>query len=169
MCDPVSIGLSVAGAGLSAISSISQTNAQNKANDYNAAIMQRNAQISQMQGEEAVKAGALEEGDYRKQIRKLMATQKAGYAAAGVDVNVGTPVDVMADTAQQGEVDALTIRRNAALKKWGFENEANNYIANANMLKASKKSALMAGATSFIGGLTPLASTYGQYKLFKGK
>jgi hypothetical protein len=37
----------------------------------------------------------------------------------------GTALDLLGDTAQIGEEDALTIRNNAAREAWGYRNQAN--------------------------------------------
>jgi hypothetical protein len=54
----------------------------------------------------------------------MIGAQRAGIAAGNIDVGYGSAVDVQADAAHLGELDALTIRNNAQREAWGFKVEA---------------------------------------------
>ena len=54
--------------------------------------------------------GAQDEKNSRSRLRRLLASQRALYAKAGVDISSGSPLTVMADTAAEGEKEALNIR-----------------------------------------------------------
>lgn len=80
-----------------------------------------NARVSEVQADDAIARGREEEQRHRKAVRGLIGSQRAALAASGVDVNAGNAVDIQADSAEMGELDALTIRTNAAREAWGFK------------------------------------------------
>lgn len=114
------LGISAAGTAVSAIGSIKAGNAQKRIAEFNAAV-------AEQQAVDALARGAEDEANFRAGVRGLLGTEKAGFAAQGVDIGVGSPVDVQEDTAFLGELDALTIRTNAAREAWGYEVEAENF------------------------------------------
>lgn len=98
--------------------------AQRKAAESGADLQDFNAKVADLQAQDAVERGAEEESRYRTQVRGAIGTQRAGFAAQGVRVGFGSAVDVQADAAYLGELDALTIRTNAARESWGFKTQA---------------------------------------------
>jgi hypothetical protein len=63
-----------------------------------------------MRAAATLRQGAQEEDIARSKLAKLLASQRALYAKAGVDISSGSPLTVMADTASEGEKEALSIR-----------------------------------------------------------
>ena len=59
----------------------------------------------------------------------IVGAQRAGYANQGVNVNSGTPLALQVQTGEISNIDALTIRNNAALKAWGIQTSAQNEAA----------------------------------------
>ena len=78
------------------------------------------------------------------------------------NVTQGTPVDVQADAAFLGELDALRIRTNAQRESWGYQADAqNSRMGGQNAAAASKWAA---GSTILGGGAQTtsiLAKKYG--------
>jgi hypothetical protein len=91
------------GTAISAAGSISAGTAQQNAEKYNAEVDQNNAI-------QARQAAFSQEQASEQQTTSRLGQQKADYGASGVDVNTGSPVDVMTDTAAKGRLDALTLR-----------------------------------------------------------
>jgi hypothetical protein len=54
--------------------------------------------------------GEISAQDAVRQGGRVIGAQRAGFGAAGVDVNVGTPTEVTRDTAEQVELEALRER-----------------------------------------------------------
>jgi hypothetical protein len=52
--------------------------------------------------------GAIEADEYRREAKKLLGAQRARYAASGVALT-GTPLDVMAESVETSELNALRI------------------------------------------------------------
>jgi hypothetical protein len=122
--------LVVAGAG-AAISAIGQWRAgrqakeagvaQRRAAEKQAEILDFNAHVADLQAQDAIERGQQEESRFRQGVRLMMGEQRAGIAASGIDVGFGSAVDVQADTAYLGELDALTLRQNAMREAWGHK------------------------------------------------
>lgn len=83
----------------------------------------RNQNLANAQADDALLRGTIEESKYRRQIAQVIGGQKAAFGARNVAVT-GTALDLLGDTAQQGEENALTIRNNAAREAWGYRNQA---------------------------------------------
>lgn len=86
-----------------------------------------NAAFAQAKGWEtndavdALRRGALAAGLQRMKGSQVVARQRVGYAASGVDSTVGTPADVASGTEAFNEFDALTIENNAAREALGHK------------------------------------------------
>lgn len=122
-----------------------------------AATGETNRRLAEAQGNDALLRGTIEESRYRRQIAQVVGAQKAAFGARNVAVS-GTPLDILSDTAQIGEEDALTIRNNAAREAWGYRNQANE----ASRWGANQKtnSQYAAGSTFLTAG----AQAYGMWK-----
>lgn len=92
-------------------------NSQADLSDYNAAV-------ADVQAQDAHDRGALAADRFRARTRALIGEQRVGFAAGNIDVGFGSTVDVQADAAFLGELDALTVRTDAAREAWGFKIEA---------------------------------------------
>jgi len=83
-----------------------------------------NAEVADQQSEDAIARGGEEENRFRSSVRGIIGSQRAGFAANNVDAGFGSALDVQADAAYLGELDALTIRSNAAREAWGYKVDA---------------------------------------------
>lgn len=149
---PILIGVTAAGVGLSAFGQVKAGNAAKKIGDYNAKVYEQQAQ-------DAISRGTEDEQKFRQGVKMLIGSQKAGFAGQGVDVNSGSALDVQADAAFLGELDALTIRTNAAREANGYRAQAEN----ARMGGSAQQTASRFGAASTVlgGASSLLAAKYG--------
>lgn len=108
------------GAGMSAYG-------QTRAGKETKGIYDRNAQLAELQAQDAIERGQVEEKKARRQTEQVIGQQRVSLAAQGVDINKGSALDVQADAAYLGELDALTIRNNAAKEAWGYRVQAQDY------------------------------------------
>lgn len=144
------VGSAIAGAGTSAYGQLKAGSEAKKAADYN-------AKVAEAQAADALARGRDEESRFRSELKGLIGSQRAGFAAQNIDVSTGSAVDVQADTAYLGELDALTIRSNAAREAWGYRVQAaNQRQAGADASRASKFGA----ASTILGTGGSLLSTY---------
>lgn len=141
MCDPVSAAAAMAG------SAVMQAYGQYEAGEYQEDVASENARIAKLQAKQARTLGGMEEDRYRRSLKILQGKQRAAAGASGRDITGGgTVADLLATTAGVGEMDALTIRSNAAREAWGYNVQAANY-------KAQGKMAQRAGRIGAIGTL----------------
>ncbi len=141
----LAIGFGLWGVG-TAISAIGQIKAGNAAK----AIGEFNARVAEAQAADALVRGKEDEERFRQGVRVLLGSQRAAFAGQNVDVGSGSAVDVAADTAFLAELDALTIRNNAAREAWGFRVQAEN----ARLGGSAAQMASRFGAASTIIGNT---------------
>ncbi|MFJ1336758.1 hypothetical protein ACIKP7_01300 [Pseudomonas caricapapayae] len=125
--------------GASALMSAQQSQAQGAAS---AEASLQNAQFANQAADDAVARGEFESDQQRLQTRAAIGSQRAGFAANGVDVNSGSAAEIQDDTAALGELDALTIRNNAAREAWGYRTQAQQNVLAANTAKGSAKAGM---------------------------
>jgi hypothetical protein len=116
-----SLAAAVGGTALSVAGQSQQAAAQAGAANYQAQVA-RNAQIvAGYNAANALKAGQIQEDQQRQKTGLMIGAQRAALAAQGGDITSGSAVDIIGDTGRAGEMDALTIRSNAARQSWGFQ------------------------------------------------
>lgn len=118
MCEPttlayIAIASSVASTGISAYSSSKQGSYQNQVAKNNKITADRMAQ-------DALDRGTIAEEAHRRKVAATISAQKAATGASGVELASGSALAVTSGTAILGEMDALTIRNNAAREAEGF-------------------------------------------------
>lgn len=142
-----------------------------RAANSSADLADYNANVAEAQAADAVARGAQDEARFRSGVRAMVGTQRAGFAAGNIDVRSGSALDVQADTAFQGELDALQIKTNAAREAWGFRVQAEDLRKRADI--ARKTGVMLAdtgrvNATSaYIHGANTLVT--GAADLYKAK
>lgn len=124
---------------------VAQNNAiaQKQAAEYQAAVTQNNAiaqdnnaKLALRQAEDALRRGQDEELALRQRVAQTRGTQTAALAARGIDVSSGSALGLISDTEYLGEIDALTIRDNAAREAWGHQRTAQDYRYGATTTRA---------------------------------
>jgi len=126
---------------------------QRKASSYNADVAEQDALAAKDKAE-------ADEQAHRENVRRILASQRALYGASGVDM-AGTPLLVMESTAEQGELDALTIR-------YGGDVAAAKERSAANLYKMQGRNAMTSGAinagTTLLAGAGNVAGIYAKGK-----
>lgn len=134
--------------------------------DQNAIFAEQSAQFAEYSAEaaearaqDAEKRGETEEQIHRRKIRQLMGRQRAILAAQGQDISGDSGLDILIDTAELSEIDAIIIRNNAALESWGYRAESydqrvrayNERVRGFNILEAGKMDErnFLAAATNY--------------------
>lgn len=105
----------------------SQSRAQKAEGAYQSQIYEANARLADLQAEDAISRGDAEAKKHNTQVKKLIGSQRAAFAAQGIDINSGSPLDVQADTAALGAEDEQTIKNNAWREAWGYKVQASDY------------------------------------------
>ena len=115
---------------------------------YQAQVAENNAKIQQQNAKAAIEAGAVEEQNRRLQTAQQQGKIRAAIGASGVDPNFGSSLDLQSDAAKLGELDALTIRNNAARKAYGFQIQGLSDQATATLDRSASYASLLGGASS---------------------
>ena len=122
-----------------------QASAASAADNYQAQVARNNAIISERNAQAAEEAGRTLEQNQRQKTAQIISSTRAAQAANGLDTTSGTPADVQADEAKLGELDALTIKNNAARQAYGYRVEGMSDTANAGLLEQSAANDIVAG------------------------
>lgn len=108
---------------------------ERQAAEAQAELTDYNAEVAELQAQDALERGGDEENRFRMMVRGAIGAQRAGFAAGNIAVGFGSAVDVQADAAFLGELDALQIRQNAAREAWGFKVEATDLRRRADIAR----------------------------------
>jgi hypothetical protein len=119
---------------------LQQDSAESQAqlSDYNAAV-------ADVQAKDAEDRGQIDANRFRARTRSVIGEQRVGFAAGNIDVGFGSAVDVQADATFLGELDALTIRTNAAREAWGMKVEGTDLRKRAEIQRKEGANAALAG------------------------
>lgn len=164
----ISMGANVAGAVMGAFGSSAQGRAASDAAAYQAAVARNNQTIAEQNAQLAEQKGRQEEAAKREQTAQMMGSLRARAAGSGVDVNSGSPLNLQEDVARLGELDALTIRNNAARSAYGYRTQGADFGAQAGLLDVQAQNARKAGNigafSSIIGGASGVADKWLKFK-----
>ena len=106
-------------------------------------------------------AGLQEAEEVRRQGRRIGGQQAVGYAKAGVRLDRGTPVQVMANTAANAELAAMRTLFRYELKAWEVQAAANRGAAGIASSALMSAASLSMGYTGG-GGTVGLTGAYSQ-------
>lgn len=160
MCEPltaIAVASAVGGTLLTGAGQMQTANANAAALKYNSQVSEMNAVLADRRAKDAIERGQREEQRKRLEIAQLKGRQIAALSDSGVDIGFGSPLDTIVDTAVLGELDALTIRSNAAREAYEYKVQGVNARADAALSRANAQSAktsgyLTAGGTILGGG-----------------
>jgi hypothetical protein len=159
--------IAVAGAAITGYGEYEQGQAAKKSANYNSEIAANNATIAQQTATRAANAGEEQAAVSEQKTRATVGAIKANQAAGNIDVNSGSAVDVRSSAEELGELDALTVRSNAAKTAYGYQTQAASYTAQSQLDKFQGNNAAIAGdigaAGSILGGVSGAAGAYGNY------
>jgi hypothetical protein len=151
-----------AGIGLQAYGAYQNSEATAVAYAAQAQVNRNNAMIADWQAEDALARGDRDASNVRLRARQLKGTQRARMAANGVDLGTGSALNILADTDYFADIDAGTVKDNAAREAWAIRNQAMGFRAEANLLqsRSDSESPFLAGATSLLGSAGRVASQW---------
>lgn len=142
----------IAGTAMSVAGQAQAASQQRKMGEYQ-------AKVAEKQAIETAQAAEFEADKQRENTRRLLSTQRARYAGAGVTFE-GSPLLVMEQTAADAELDAQAIEWGGGVRAGGYKSQAGmslwegNTLYQAGMIKAG--STLLTGASkaysSYTGG-----------------
>lgn len=163
ICDPVTITvLTVAAAVVTAGSQVYAGMAQNEQGKFEAQVAERNAKLEEASRADAWQRRNVEQMRLWRRVSQQMGEQRAGAAAAGLDVNFGSPSELQQDTLRIGEEDSSTLNENYIKEVKGYDINASNYRLQGLAAKTRGKAALTGSFLSASGTLLSAASQVGK-------
>lgn len=145
---------------LAVVGGMQKGNAEDAAAQSAARDMRTNAGYANKAANDALARGKYDADLQRLRTGQAIGTQRTAQAANGGMVNEGSNATLQEQTAQLGELDALTIQNNAAREAYGLKVQAISGYSNANKTELAGKNAkqnslmggVMNGVGSFFGG-----------------
>lgn len=141
---------------IGALGAIQAANAQAAAAEYNARIQERNAIIADQNRKQAIETSEIAASDKRRENRRVLASMRAAYGTSGLEL-VGSPLDVLEDTAVEQELDTQRIRyegrlraREGAIQMLGLREDATLSRMEG---KAAKTAGYIGAAGQLVGGI----------------
>lgn len=144
----VSIGSGVVGA----IGASKKAEAEAQAAEYNANIQRTQATQAILQSQE-------EERRIRQQGAKALGQSRANIAASGLTLDASA-LDVLAESSQNVELDALTARHSGKMKAWALQSGATLDTMRAS---SAREAGSYGAASSLLGGVSSAAGQFDIY------
>ena len=139
----------VAGSVMSAAAAYQSIDSQKKTAKYN-------AQVAEVQGQDATRRGEQEAARVQREARLAQGAQRSGFAAKGLDITGDSSVSsAIEQTAFFGELDAVTARKNAEKEAWNLRARKSGYEAEARNARPG-----VAAATSLMSSAGSVASRW---------
>lgn len=162
----------IASTGFGVYNSIQQSKAQQAQAEYQSAVAQKNQELAEEKASAERRQGYENMINQRQKVAKIIGQQRAAAGASGALVDYGSNLDLQADTASQGEIDAineynkgLDSAYNAEIQAWNYGQQAAAYDSQASYAASSGTSNAIGTA---IGGIASLGSTWGKYAASSG-
>ena len=156
------IGMGITTA-INAIGSASLQRKNNAIAKSQANIARINAQMMEMQAQARLRSAEKDQVRLTLQAGQTKGRQRAAMAANGIAAGVGGSVGLLASTDLIKEVDSSQIKSNAINDAWGIRTQAGNYLTQAAMAEANKKSAWGAAGQTLLQGASQIANQYMLY------
>ena len=155
----VGIGIGLIGAGMSASGSAKAARKMKRIGNFNAGVAEQQAEDALARGREA-------EDQLRSGVRKLLGSQRAGFAGQNVllDDEDSSAVQIEESTIAMQNADLDRIRVNAAREAWGYRMQAQNYrMGGSAQLQQGNAEA----AGTILSGLGNAFSQYHQVRTYR--
>lgn len=148
----IGTALSAAGALYGGVSSY-------EAGKYQAKVLNMQAKYADAMRANALAAGSQKESRLKMEIARTIGAQRAAEAANGVDVGVGSAVDIADSTRLEGAADVAVAHYQALQEAYGYSQDAWNARANASAAKSAGRNALIGSIFEAGGTLLSGASS----------
>ena len=164
----ISLTATALGTAMSVVSSVQQGKAQSAQAKYQADVARQNQDLAEQQADAQARQGYENMISQRQETAKLIGRQRAAAGASGATVDVGSNLDLQADTAFQGEIDAVNLYNqgldaayNSQIQAWNYGQQADAYDAGAD---SAKTQGYLNAAGAALGGIADIGTTWGKYK-----
>lgn len=149
------IAATVVSTAVTAYSAVQAGDAQKASYDYNAKIQQAQADIAKQQADAQAQTDA-------QNARRHQGEIAASFAAAGVDPNAGTPLEVASDQAASDELTRQTTLYKGKIAAWGNQAQAGIDVFEGDQAAAAGESrafsTILSGGAKAAGGIYNLSN-----------
>ncbi len=154
--------VSVGGTILSAVGTMQQSQARSDQAAYQAAVSRNNQIIADRKAADITVRGKIAENKKKQQVRQLKSRQLVGLAGQGVDVTAEGEVNLLADTAELGAMDAQAIRTNTARDAYSTRIQAMNFGNQASLyqMQSNAENPLLAGGATMLSGFGQISKRW---------
>ena len=152
MCSPAAFAIAA-----TVVSTAYTGIAQHAQSQYQEAIQNHNAQVSEYQAEDAAKRGGFAAEQQANKVNQIEGAQRAAIGASGIQSDTGTVGEVLGQTAKYGALDEAQIRSNALREAWGYRQQGENYRMQGELDRASGDNM---AAGSILNGMTKAFGMY---------
>ncbi len=163
MCSPaVALAATAVGALVSAKGAY-ETSAMNKIGyQEQAAVQRHSAEVDEFRASDALERGQRDVFNVRLKQGQVEGAQRARFAAAGLDLNEGSPLAILMDTRYMGNLDAATAEDNANKEAYVLRESAATSRRNASFLdwRGDQENPRKAYVSSLLGSAGQVASTW---------
>jgi hypothetical protein len=149
--DPVSMAVLGVTSVLGTAAGTQQAQMQAGQANYRAQVARNNQQIAQWNAERALQEGQVQEDLQRQKTQQAIGSRRAALASQGGDIDTGSPVDIIGDTARAGEFNARTIRNNGQANAWKYLLDANADAGQANLYDSRAANIWLNADNSLLG------------------
>jgi hypothetical protein len=146
--------IALIGVAIQTYAAYEQAQTQEKFFKYNAKVAENQAMGERMRAQVAA-------NQQREQHRRVIASQRALYGSTGVEGSSGSPLLVIADSAQQAELDAQIIMAGGEGRAIGFQSQA--ALSRFQGRNAAASGYANAGST-LLSGAAGVAANYYRYQ-----
>lgn len=152
MCEPTTAVLAV-----TAIAGAMSAYSQIQTGRANAALANANASAQEQAAKDNINTANDQAYQQRMQARQVAGQQTAALAAGGADLTSGNALDLTAETAQFGQLDALTTINNAQRQAAGLQFQAGVSRAQG---KIERQSSNLGAASTILNSVAQGAYAY---------
>jgi hypothetical protein len=142
----VALGAQAIGGVAASVGAYNKAKAERTAYEMQAQVAENNKQFALWQAEDALVRGEKATVASQLRTRQLKGKQIASMAGRGIDLGEGSALNILTDTDLMGEIDANTVKDNAAKEAYGHRTSAANFGANADLLRFRASNTSPSGA-----------------------
>jgi len=147
------LALAAAGTATSVVGQMQQANAAKASADYQSKVAAGNAEVATQNANMAAASGEAQAAISEQKTRATVGAEEAAQGSSGVDINSPTATAVRTSQDMTGQLDAQTIRSNAARTAYGYETQSTNFQNQSSADTAQGNNAMTAGEVGAGGSL----------------
>lgn len=159
-----SIGMSAAGGLMGAGGAMAEGEANAEMYGFKAGLARRNAEIAKENADYTRWSGEYDRMRYGMKAGAERSAIRTQRAASGFDVNTGSNADIEASHVMVSDMDMAMIHNNAARKAYGYEMQAEQELAQANIYdragRNAKTAAKYKAASTLIAGASSVSNKW---------